>query len=163
MEVPLDQRIRRLEDIEAIRQLKARYCQACDDDHNPDAVAALFIEDGLWEGVGTGPHARGHAAIKDFMGGIRRSGRIVRSAHMVFNPIIEVEGDRARGFWQLLMMYTGRAAGGGIEHHRIIGFYEDVYVRLGGAWRFAELHVTVEESGPYAMANAEPWPARAPS
>ncbi len=161
MEVTLDQRIRRLEDIEAIRRLKARYCQACDDDHNPDAVAALFVEDGLWEGVGSGPHARGHAAIKAFMGGIRQSGRIVRSAHMVFNPIIEVEGDRARGFWRLLMMYTGRNAAGAPQYHRIIGFYEDIYIRIDGAWRFAELHVTVEESGPYAMDAGEPWPARA--
>ena len=31
----LEQRITRLEDIEAIKQLKARYCEICDDMHNP--------------------------------------------------------------------------------------------------------------------------------
>ena len=30
----LDQRIQVLEDIEAIRRLKARYCACCDDDHD---------------------------------------------------------------------------------------------------------------------------------
>ena len=30
----LEKRIARLEDIEAIKQLKARYSHVCDDDHN---------------------------------------------------------------------------------------------------------------------------------
>ena len=32
----LEKRITVLEDIEAIKMLKARYCAICDDDHNPD-------------------------------------------------------------------------------------------------------------------------------
>jgi len=35
-------RLRQLEDVEAIRRLKAAYCAGCDDDHDGDAVAALF-------------------------------------------------------------------------------------------------------------------------
>ena len=34
-------RLMKLEDIEAIKKLKAAYCDACDDDHDGDAVAAL--------------------------------------------------------------------------------------------------------------------------
>ena len=34
----LQARIARLEDIEAIKQLKALYCEICDDDHNPDRI-----------------------------------------------------------------------------------------------------------------------------
>ena len=35
----LERRITRIEDIEAIKQLKARYCEICDDDHDPSSLA----------------------------------------------------------------------------------------------------------------------------
>ena len=35
----LEQRITRLEDIEEIKKLKARYTAACDDDYDSDAIA----------------------------------------------------------------------------------------------------------------------------
>jgi hypothetical protein len=47
----LEKRITIREDIEAIKQLKARYCAICDDDHNPDKITTLFVEDGIWEGA----------------------------------------------------------------------------------------------------------------
>src|SRR5262245_54135314 len=46
----LEQRLTRIEDIEAIKQLKARYCAIADEDHNPDKITTLFVEDGIWEG-----------------------------------------------------------------------------------------------------------------
>ena len=48
----LEARVQRLEDIEAIRQLKAEYCDICDDSHNPDRIVTIFTEDGVWEGKG---------------------------------------------------------------------------------------------------------------
>jgi hypothetical protein len=38
------------EDLEAIKQLKARYCAVCDDNHNIDKITALFVDDGIWKG-----------------------------------------------------------------------------------------------------------------
>jgi hypothetical protein len=147
----LEARIQRLEDIEAIKQLKARYCEGCDDDHNPERVAALFVEDGVWEGREIGVHARGHAAIKQYIGGVRASGLIRNSAHIVTNPIITVTGDVASGRWRLIMLYTGKTQQGGLQYHRIIGSYDEDYVRVNGQWAFAALRVTVEENGPYAI------------
>jgi uncharacterized protein (TIGR02246 family) len=146
----LERRLQVLEAIESIRALKARYCQACDDDHNPDAVAACFVEDGLWEGANLGVHAKGHAAIRAYIGGVRASGRMRSSAHMVTNPIITVDGDRATGQWRLLMMYTTHPVDGRVEHHRIIGTYDEAYVRRDGQWLFERLSVTVVENSPYA-------------
>ena len=34
----LRSKIEKIEDLEAIRRLKAAYCDACDDDHNGDSV-----------------------------------------------------------------------------------------------------------------------------
>ena len=55
----LEKRITRIEDIEAIKQLKARYCDICDDMHNPDRIASVFAEDGIWESGDFGV-AQGH-------------------------------------------------------------------------------------------------------
>ncbi|MBI1179372.1 MAG: hypothetical protein GC201_02365 [Alphaproteobacteria bacterium] len=155
MTEPLETRIRRLEDIEAIKQLKGRYGQACDDNHNPDKVAALFVPDGLWEGRNTGVHAKGHAAIKDYIGGVRASGRMRNSAHMFMNPIITVNGDEATGEWRFIMAYTGKVPGGTLQYHRIIGFYDEEYVRVDGRWMFRRLSVTVEENGPYSVEDSK--------
>ena len=47
----LARRITVLEDIEAIKKLKARYCAVCDNDHNPDDIVKLFAEDGIWRAL----------------------------------------------------------------------------------------------------------------
>ena len=60
----LEQRITRIEDLEAIKQLKATYCDICDDDHNPERITTIFAEDGIWEGAGFGK-AQGHTAIRE--------------------------------------------------------------------------------------------------
>jgi uncharacterized protein (TIGR02246 family) len=151
----LEARIQCLEDIEAIKQLKARYAQACDDDHNPEKVAALFAPDGLWEGPNLGVHAKGHDAIKTYIGGVRASGRMRNSAHMFMNPIITVNGDRATGEWRFVMAYTGKIPDGSLQYHRIIGFYEEEYVRIDGRWLFQTLRVTVEENGPYTVEDSK--------
>ena len=46
----LEERIQRLEDIEAIKNLKARYAAVCDDKYNPEEAIKLFTEDAVWDG-----------------------------------------------------------------------------------------------------------------
>ena len=96
-------RITRLEDLEAIRQLKARYCEICDDDHNPDRITSVFTKDGIWEGKGIG-RAEGHAEIRALFEGFQKGIRF--SQHMTMNPLIEVEGDSARGTWYFFGPFT---------------------------------------------------------
>src|ERR1700693_1853666 len=101
----LERRVTVLEDIEAIKQLKARYCAVCDDDHNPDKITTLFAEDGIWEGADVGRHA-GHAAIRALFQSFKE--RISFSQHNVMNPIIEVNGNRAKGQWYFMGPFTFR-------------------------------------------------------
>jgi hypothetical protein len=61
--VELAKRITILQDIEAIKKLKAEYCDICDDDHNQDRIVTIFVRDGIWEGEGVG-YAKGHAEIQ---------------------------------------------------------------------------------------------------
>ncbi len=146
----LEQRLDRLESIEAIKQLKARYCAGCDDDHNPDTLAALFEDDAVWEATSNGRY-EGIAAIRGFFSDLRASGRIRNSAHHAINPIIEVDGDHAVGHWRLIMLYTANVSGGGVQHLRIIGWYRERYRRSNGQWRFQSLYCEVEEHAPYPV------------
>ena len=147
----LEKRITILEDIEAIKKLKARYCAVCDDDHNPDEITKLFADDGIWEGDGIGAHT-GHAAIRKLFEGFRD--RISFSQHNVMNPRIEVDGDRARGIWYFLGPFTFRK---GNRARWLAARYEDDYVKVKGEWKFLHLRAIGRMSAPYetGWANKE--------
>ena len=98
-------RITRLEDLEAIKQLKALYCEICDDDHNPDRIVEIFTEDGIWEGRGIGT-ARGRDEIRALFENFQRM--MSFSQHMTMNPRIEVNGESATGTWYFFGPFTFR-------------------------------------------------------
>jgi hypothetical protein len=145
----IEQRLQTLEDIEAIRKLKARYCAGCDDDHNPDTLATLFHDDAVWEATSSGRY-EGIDAIRGFFSDLRATGRIRNSAHHAINPIIDVDGDRATGHWRLIMLYTANVPEDGVQYLRIVGWYRETYRRKGGEWRFQSLFCQVEEHAAYS-------------
>ena len=153
-DLTLEERIQRMEDIEEIKQLKAQYCAGCDDDHNSETICALFVEDGVWDWEQTA-YCDGKAQIKEFMDNLRASGRIRNSAHMVTNPQIEVNGDRATAHWRFIMLHTDNVPGqpdrDNVQHHRIIGYYQDDHVKVDGKWYFQTLRPRVEENAPYTL------------
>ncbi|MEM9622106.1 MAG: nuclear transport factor 2 family protein [Pseudomonadota bacterium] len=152
MQDDLAARIAVLEDIEQIRKLKARYCQACDDDHNPAKLGPLFAPDAVWEASSMG-RAEGREQIQKLLGDLGASGTIRNSAHNAINPIIEVDGDQATGHWRLIMLYTGIYPDGTLHYSRIIGWYNETYVRLDHQWHFQSLFCQVEEAAPYQLAE----------
>src|SRR5262245_20458271 len=107
-------RVRALEDVEAIRALKARYAELVDaryrrNDVRPaaevaelaDAIAALFAEDAVWDGGALGV-CEGRAAIR-----ARMAEPTLRfSRHYFVSPQIALDGDRARASWELLAPCT---------------------------------------------------------
>ena len=74
-ELTLAQQVDRLTSIEAIKQLKARYCMYCDDSYDPDGICGLFVEDGIWDGGERFGRHVGTEEIRTFFAGI--SGEIV--------------------------------------------------------------------------------------
>jgi hypothetical protein len=144
MSTELEKSITILEDIEAIKKLKARYCAVCDDDHNPDKITTLFAEDGIWEGMdGIGAH-KGHAAIRKLFESFRD--RISFSQHNVMNPIIEVSGETAKGAWYFLGPFTFRK---GNRAMWLAARYDDDYVKIDGEWKFKHLRAIGRMSAPY--------------
>src|SRR3982074_1333176 len=119
----LEKRLTVLQDIEAIKRLKAEYCDICDDAHNQDRIVAIFAEDGIWEGKGLW-RAQGHADIRKLAKSFAE--RISFSQHNVFNPRIEVNGNAAHGRWNFLGPYTFRK---GNRQIWLAAFYEDDFVK----------------------------------
>ena len=139
----VEERLQRIEDIEEIRALKARYARACDDDYDPDALAPLFTEDALWDGGVLG-RCEGRDAIRAFFSGT--ASVMPYAIHHVTNPDIEVSGDTATGQW-LLWQPCVHAVGE--QALWMAGSYADRYRREAGEWRFAEVVITLKMLSPY--------------
>jgi hypothetical protein len=139
----LARRITRLEDIEAIKQLKARYCAVCDTGHDPEKIVTLFTDDGIWDGGKDFGIAQGHAAIAKLFAGLHDA--ISFCQHNAINPLIEVDGDRAKATWYLLCPYTSRRG----NHTRwIAANYQDDHVRVNGEWKYSHLRAIIRFHSP---------------
>ncbi len=90
----LAERLRALEDREAIRDLIARYGPLADSGQ-AEAVAALFAEDGVYAVGGMG-EAKGRAAIAALISGpVHQALMADGCAHVLSSPAIDLSGDRA--------------------------------------------------------------------
>lgn len=129
----LERRLRVLEDIEAIKQLKYGYADACDRGYDFDTLADFFTEDAVWDG-GTFGRYEGREAIREFFRGV--STDIPFAVHYMMNPIISVDGDKASGRWYLFQTCTFAEG-----NTPILGAarYDESYQRIAGAWKFRHL------------------------
>ena len=133
----LEQRITRLEDIEAIKKLKAIYCDICDDMHNPERIGALFADDGIWESADFGK-AVGPQAVRELFQNFQKMFSF--SQHNIMNPIIDVTGDRATAQWYIMGPWDQT------EAERKTGMtlrYNDDYIKVGGEWKYQHLRVAL--------------------
>ena len=113
------------EDLEAIRQLLARYCFSIDA-RDADAWAALFTEDGIFH-YALGEPLVGRTALREFMAMVPGDRH-----HLTRNEIIELDGDRARvRAYALVTKETPPVLSA-------VGDYEDELVRTPEGWRFAK-------------------------
>lgn len=145
-------RFARLEAIEEITRLKARYFEYCDHDYNPDGITALFAKHGVFDGEQFGRHV-GHDQIRAYFAGI--SGKIVFAAHLGLNPIIEVvDDDHAAGNWRLIMPATTRTDGRN-EARWLVGAYDDRYIRVDGTWLFESMSLHVNLFEPHLASWAD--------
>ncbi len=132
-----------LVDIEEIKQLKARYAAACDDNYQADAIAELFTEDAIWDGGMIG-YAQGREGIREFFA--NASNVVGFAVHGVSNPLIEIDGDEATGRWYLFQPMTMQ---GGNAAYWFCAQYQDVYLRTSEGWKFKHVLVQARAFSPY--------------
>jgi hypothetical protein len=136
----LEARLRRLEDVEAIRTLDARYCRLLDDGDWPGLVG-LFTADGVFDGLSV---VTGHDDLLAFFSGLPERG-MTAFWHHVVNHEIAVDGDRASVrslLWQPCVV-------DGIAHVAC-GRYADRLVRTEAGWQYERKQVRFSFWGPLA-------------
>jgi hypothetical protein len=133
-----------LEDLEAIRTVKARYCHLVDA-RRWDELQDLWTDDAVCDYGFFGCY-RGREEImtKFFKELVESTSSFM--AHMVHNPVVEVNGDEASGSWYLTAQTT-------IEPLRqavwVMGIYQDRFRRVGDAWKFSALTFTFKYYTPF--------------
>lgn len=128
-----------LADIEAIKQLKARYFRLMDTKRWSEWREVLS-EDCVLEYSG-GPDIRmeGRDAVVDFVSGALGESVSVHQGHM---PEIEITGPTtARGTWAMsdVVEWAGDMRPNSL---RGFGHYDDEYVKENGAWRIRQMTIT---------------------
>ncbi|PKZ65949.1 nuclear transport factor 2 family protein [Gordonia terrae] len=133
-------RLTRLEDLEAIRLLDARYCRHLDDG-DWDALMTLFTADGEFDGLS---NPRGKDEMREFFAGLADGG-LTSFWHFITNLEIEVDGNdaAARSFlWQPCVL-DGVAS-------IAAGRYTDTLVKQDGRWLYRVKRVRFHFFGPLA-------------
>ncbi len=130
----LEKRIQKIEDIQAIKDLKVVHARACDDCYNPDKMGHVFSEDAVWDGgEGWGRH-ESRKAIQDFFREARKD--ISFAVHYFVQPEIKVadDGMTASATWYLWQACTINDTAmwlSALEH--------DKYVKTDGRWWQTEM------------------------
>ncbi|HKY89851.1 MAG TPA: nuclear transport factor 2 family protein [Nevskiaceae bacterium] len=124
--------LERLADIEALKQLKARYCRLLDA-KDWTAWRALFTDDFVSDTTASGGRrVEGGDAFVDFVRAMLGAPQRV-TVHQVHAPEIEIlSPTTARGIWALedvVRLVTGLTMRG-------YGHYHETYAKRDGAWRF---------------------------
>jgi hypothetical protein len=144
---PIEERIARLEDVEAISNLKATYAYWCDHGYAPDRLAALFTEDAVWESNIFGPF-EGRAAIRGYFADLAE-GEIRWAHHCMIAPVIAIAegGEAATGSWYLLDLATFANATEPPTASSVVATanYEDTFAKQDGEWRFSRIRATFHQ------------------
>ena len=158
----IEERLRRLEDIEAIQQLIARYAKAVDRNGDPALVAPLFTEDAVWHCEGIG-HWETRAGI---LREIRPNCTTFMpwAMHYMTQPDIEVAADGLSATSRHYLWELGKVTpegGGSTEDTWIGGWYDSRLRKEGGSWKFARVDLTLKLFSPAARPAWEtriaPW------
>lgn len=133
----LEQRLTRLEDIEAIRTLLHSYGRYVDE-RNWQAFSELYSENnGTWNG-GMGI-AEGRQAIINMMESsmgdenIGTNGEGISNLHLISNEFIEVNGATGTALSKWVFVMTAEEGGPELVY---VGHYDDQLIKEHGAWKF---------------------------
>jgi ketosteroid isomerase-like protein len=134
----MEKRVGVLEDIEAIKKMHREYVYALASQQWDDMLDC-FADDGVADIWNHGPR-KGKKEIENLFKSFE--GKILPThGHLVTQPVINVDGEKAEGHWILYLFLPGP------EVEWFQGRYDCNYVKIDGKWKFSYLKYT------------RPWPA----
>ncbi|MFW2421456.1 MAG: nuclear transport factor 2 family protein [Porticoccaceae bacterium] len=159
-EKTLEQRIDRLESLDEIRQMAAKYSLALDM-RDLDAMANLFPED-----VKVGKQSSGRAHLKKWLDETMRN-QFTGTSHHIGNHIIEfINPDEAVGVVYSKNEHETPSENGDIEWVIMQMIYWDNYQRIDGRWYFKRrlpcYWYATDLNKPPVGDNKMRWPDREP-
>lgn len=130
-----------LQDIEEIKQLKARYFRFFDT-KQWDKWRDLFTEDCVYEGT-----SRRYTSRDEFVAGTRARLDPAATVHQGHTPEIRILGpESAKGIWAMFDRIEFKEV---VDHgHGVsrgftgFGHYEEGYRKVGGEWKISFLRIT---------------------
>jgi len=137
----IEQRLQRLEDIEAIRSLMIDYGRALDE-RDFEAYGKLFAKDGSWKG-GMGGETGPEKIAKMVEAGFAKMdpAMYTDSNHVMTSLDIEVNGDTATAWSRWLWVIKGPDDTPKVQRG---GHYVDTMVREEGQWKFQSRQAVTE-------------------
>jgi ketosteroid isomerase-like protein len=145
----LEERVQLIEDRDEIMRLRIKYTIFNDGGwngmpthHGIDGLMEMFAPDAVWDGTPFMGRAEGRDAIRQLMIDFQATPFVM---HNVMNPLIDVDGDTARGDWHAIIPIGGDD-GSAVW---VLGKYEEEYVRLEGRWKFKTVRFVTIVQAPY--------------
>lgn len=137
----MEERVQRLEDVEATKNLTVRYVSHVDKGLNGktvdlDGLRSVFAEDATWKSADMQISGAG---IDQIVQGVKdQTAGVEFSMHSFTNPVIAVHADQATGTW---LLWIASKIGG---EAREVFLGEDVtYVRTPLGWRMKSVNLHV--------------------
>jgi hypothetical protein len=134
----LEKRVKVLEDIEAIKKLHINYVYLLSN-LQWDGMVECFAEDATMELLDQGV-VEGKKEISGVLHNVLAKRVTRHDGHFVGQPVITVNGDRAKGYWILYLFFAEP------EVKWLQGRQDCEYVRVKGEWKFSQVKFTA------------PWP-----
>jgi hypothetical protein len=137
----LEKRVRELEDRDAIKEIHREYLFYISN-LKMDQALACFSDDIIVEVAHYGIRKGKEEVTQFFKEVIHKNVAGSKEGHFTGQPVISVDGDRAKGHWMFYRFVPGPSPTRWIQ-----GRYDCEYVRVDGEWKFSLLKLT------------RPWPA----
>ena len=135
----VEQRLQRLESIEAIKQLKYRYLRACDN-QDPAAVKACYAEGEIELDFGRVGAFRTRDELVEVFSVLACQPHIVEMHHAQNPEIVLQDENNATGYWGLYYFLINTRDN---VTTQLAGYYRDRYRRTDEGWRICASTFTV--------------------
>ena len=144
--IAVERKLEKLDDIEAIKRLRAVYSRGCDANNDLEILMPLFTEDAVisLNKPFSGRYEGTEQLREMFVNNVKLNG-VGWTVHFYLQPVIDVaeDGLTAKASWYLWETAMMRLDGPDQEAVWVAGFYNDEYRKVDGVWKFTSIEINM--------------------